>query len=62
MFFLSIFFPMTYGLGLIFYGIKDEYKCYLNEDNLSEDIISSDRRSAVLTAFMGFLFLLYYYT
>jgi hypothetical protein len=62
LFFFSIFFPMTYGLAMILYGITVEYRCYLNEENYYDDTISRARSDAVFFVFMGILYILFIYT
>ena len=61
LFFFSIFFPMTYGLAIILYGITIEYRCYLNEDNYPDNVISRDRSEAVVFVFIGFFYILILY-
>ena len=62
LFFFSIFFPMTYGLAIILYGITNDYRHYLNEDNLSDYELFRYRHRAVLWVFMGILYILLFYT
>jgi hypothetical protein len=63
MFFLSLFFPITYGVGLFIASIKEYYECHLNEEEWNYPGYQNiyKKSSAFRTLFADILFFIVYF-
>ena len=61
MFFLSLFFPITYGVGFIITGIKEYYEYLLNEGNYPDYQNIHEKSMARTTIFAGIIFIIIYF-